>query len=74
MFRRVLYENWHEVIPVIAFVLTFTVFLVAFVRALLMRKDRATALSLLPLDDLPVKPAPKPCEGDSPDDCSSQTQ
>ncbi len=61
MFRRVLYENWHDVIPIVAFVLTFAVFLIALIRALLMRKDTVVAMSLLPLDDAPVAPvAPVP--------------
>lgn len=51
MFRRVLYENWHNLVPVVAFFLTFAVFMVALIRALLMRKDTASAMSLLPLDD-----------------------
>lgn len=51
MFRRVLYENWHNLVPVVAFFLTFAVFMVALIRALLMRKDIASAMSLLPLDD-----------------------
>lgn len=57
MFRRVLYENWHDVVPIVAFVLTFAVFVVAFIRALLMRKDTIDAMALLPLDDAPVAPA-----------------
>ncbi|CAN5838558.1 hypothetical protein BH11VER1_BH11VER1_35580 [soil metagenome] len=88
MFHRVLYENWHDLVPVIAFVLTFTVFLVAFIRALLMRKETVVAMSLLPLDDAPVASvaAPrsadagtvvsgnhrKPCEGNCTDCCCSK--
>lgn len=52
MFHRVLYENWHGLVPVVAFVLTFAVFLAALIRAILMRKDTASAMSLLPLDDM----------------------
>ena len=52
MFHRVLYENWHNLVPIVAFILTFAVFLVAFIRALLMRKDTVAAMALLPLDDM----------------------
>ena len=51
MFSRVQYEDWHTVIPVIAFALTFTVFLFFTVRAIRMRRVNAEALSQLPLDN-----------------------
>jgi hypothetical protein len=51
MFRRVVIDSWHDWAPYAAFAITFTVFVVAFVRTLLMRKDRADALARLPLDD-----------------------
>ena len=50
MFKRILYENWHSLVPLIAFVLTFAVFIIAFVRALLMKKDQVTHMATLPLD------------------------
>lgn len=73
MFRRVLYENWHDLVPVVAFCFTFSVFVIAFIRALLMRKETVMAMSLLPLDDTPAAPDPEkvgaiaplhePCQG-----------
>mgnify|MGYP003519531558 CR=1 FL=1 len=51
MFRRVITDSWHDWAPYAAFAITFAVFAVAFVRTLLMRKDRADALARLPLDD-----------------------
>ena len=50
MFKRILYENWHSLVPLIAFVLTFAVFIVAFVRTLLMKKDQVKHMATLPLD------------------------
>lgn len=85
MFRRVLYENWHDLVPVVAFILTFSVFVVAFIRALLMRKETVAAMSLLPLDDTPVAPVPavekagagtahhEPCQGNCTDCRCSRT-
>lgn len=51
MFSRVHYEPWHTVLPVIAFILTFSVFLGFLVRALRMNRTRAEVMSSLPLHD-----------------------
>lgn len=51
MYRRVLYENWHSIVPMVAFAVTFTVFAFAVIRALVMRKDKADAMAAKPLDD-----------------------
>jgi hypothetical protein len=55
MFSRVQYEHWHTIIPMVAFALTFTVFVYFFVRALRMQRTKADAMSNLPLenDDTP---------------------
>lgn len=58
MFRRVFYENWHAMVPVTAFVLTFGVFLVASVRAMLTRKEQADRMAWLPLAEEGLEPAP----------------
>ena len=60
MYSRVLYENWHSVVPVVAFAVTFTVFTIALMRSLVMRKDKADAMAGKPLDDgkLPENPNP----------------
>lgn len=57
MYRRVLYENWHSIVPVVAFGVTFTIFSFAFIRALLMRKDKAGEMAAKPLDDGPSPPS-----------------
>lgn len=51
MYSRVLYESWHSIVPVVAFVVTFTVFVSAFTRSLVMRKDKADEMAAKPLDD-----------------------
>jgi hypothetical protein len=51
MYRRVLYENWHSIVPMVAFAVTFTVFTLALIRSLLMRKDKADEMAAKPLDD-----------------------
>jgi hypothetical protein len=51
MYRRVLYENWHSIVPMVAFAVTFTVFTFACIRSVLMRKDKADEMAAMPLDD-----------------------
>jgi hypothetical protein len=51
MYSRVLYEPWHSIVPIVAFVVTFTVFTFAFIRSVVMRKDTADAMAAKPLDD-----------------------
>ena len=51
MYRRVLYENWHSIVPMVAFAVTFTVFTFACIRSMLMRKEKADEMAAKPLDD-----------------------
>jgi len=55
MFRRVFYENWHAIVPIISFVLTFGVFLTATIRTLLTSREHVRHMEELPLDE-PAKP------------------
>lgn len=57
MFRRIIHEHWHDLVPVIAFILTFAVFIVAFIRALLARKEVVAHMAALPLDEPLLTPA-----------------
>ena len=50
MFKRVVYEDWMDILPIIAFVLTFAVFVFVFIRALRMQKDEAARMAHLPVD------------------------
>ena len=51
MFKRILHEEWATVVPIIAFAFTFTIFIVALVRSLRMKKEAREHLSSLPLED-----------------------
>ena len=50
MYKRIIYENWHAIIPLIAFATTGVVFAVMSVRGMLLRKDKAEHMSRLPLE------------------------
>lgn len=56
MFKRVIYEDWQTLVPIIAFVLTFSVFLIQVLRALLIKRPQAERLASLPLADETIKP------------------
>ena len=51
MFKRVIYEDWQTLVPIIAFVLTFSVFLIQVLRALLIKRPHAERLASLPLGE-----------------------
>lgn len=51
MFKRIFHEDWTAVVPIIAFVLTFTFFMVMMVRAARMKKAQREHMASLPLDD-----------------------
>jgi len=50
MFKRVLYEEWHWIVPIISFILTFGVFLFFVVRAMRLNCSEAGRMASLPLD------------------------
>lgn len=51
MFKRILYDDWTGVIPVISFWLTFGVFIAICIRTLLLRKATVNELEQLPLKE-----------------------
>jgi len=57
MFKRVIYEDWASIVPIISFVLTFGVFAFATIRALCLSKSRCQDLADIPLRD--SNPEPK---------------
>ena len=61
MFKRLELEAWHEIIPFLAFFLTFAVFLTVTFRALFLHRESASRLAALPLerDRDPVTPRQK---------------
>lgn len=50
MYKRIIYENWHLVVPVISFATTVLVFGIMTLRGMLLRKDKARHMSRLPLE------------------------
>lgn len=63
MFKRIIYENWTLWVPIIAFILTFGVFVFIFVRSVLMKKETADRLAALALED--ESPPEPPANDDS---------
>lgn len=51
MWKRIIYAEWTDVVPYLAFFLTFGVFLILATRALLMKKSQARRMAELPLQD-----------------------
>lgn len=49
MFKRIIYDDWTSIIPLISFWLTFGVFLAITVRALVMKKSTVHHMEDLPL-------------------------
>lgn len=49
MFKRLILEEWQMVIPVVAFILTFAVFLVLSAKAILLGKKQSEHMASLPL-------------------------
>ena len=50
MFKRITYEEWHSAAPIIAFILTFAVFVFFIVRALRLQREDAGRMAALPLE------------------------
>ena len=53
MFKRIIYDDWTGIIPIISFWLTFGVFIAICIRALLLKKARIEAMKQLPLEEDP---------------------
>ena len=51
MFKRVVHEDWVSIVPMIAFGILFLVFIIATIRALILRPAERERMSQLPLDD-----------------------
>ncbi|MEM1222457.1 MAG: hypothetical protein AAGH40_06805 [Verrucomicrobiota bacterium] len=51
MFKRIIYDNWTSIIPLISFWLTFGVFLMITFRACLMKKKQVRYMEQMPLED-----------------------
>lgn len=53
MFKRLIYEDWMAIVPIISFVATAGVFLFTTIRALCLPKHRCEHLASLPINDRP---------------------
>lgn len=51
MFKRILYEEWTNVVPILSFCFTFGVFLAITLRALFLKKDFVNQMGQLPLEE-----------------------
>ncbi|MGB0372866.1 MAG: hypothetical protein ACPGN3_16155 [Opitutales bacterium] len=49
MFKRIILEEWHSILPIAGFVVTAGTFLVLAIRALLMQRSELNALAEIPL-------------------------
>ena len=61
MFKRIIYDEWTTIVPLISFWFTFSVFLAITLRAYLLRRKTVEHLEHLPLQDddshQPAQPA-----------------
>ena len=51
MFSRVTHEDWTNIVPMIAFVVMFTVFLITTIRALRLKPEERERLATMPLNE-----------------------
>lgn len=51
MFKRIIHEEWTNIVPMIAFAVMFTVFLVTTIRAIRLQPKERKRLASLPLQD-----------------------
>ncbi len=51
MFKRVILEDWANIVPMIAFGVLFTVFLLTTLRAIRLKPDERKRMADLPLND-----------------------
>lgn len=51
MFKRIIYEDWTSLVPIISFLFTFGVFLAICLRAFFLKKDKIRHMKNLPLED-----------------------
>jgi hypothetical protein len=50
MYKRIIYEHWHVIVPIISFITTVTVFGIMTLRGMLLKKEKAHRMSNLPLE------------------------
>jgi hypothetical protein len=50
MYKRIIYEHWHVIVPALSFATTLAFFGLMSIRALFLRKEKAEKMSRLPLE------------------------
>ena len=50
MFKRLVFENWVDILPIVGFVVTVAVFILVVIRTVRMKQDRVEHMANLPLD------------------------
>ncbi len=56
MFKRVLVEEWAQIIPFVSFFIFFTVFILITIRTMRLGKNERSRLARMPLEDQSVNP------------------
>lgn len=51
MFKRIIYDNWTEIIPIISFWITFSIFIAIVIRSIFMKPTEAKRMGHMPLQD-----------------------
>lgn len=51
MFKRIIYDEWTGIVPIISFWLTFGVFIAICIRALMLKKSNVEEMKQLPLEE-----------------------
>lgn len=51
MFKRIIHEDWIVIVPIVAFVLTFSFFIVVLIKAIAMKQEKRNHLASLPLSE-----------------------
>jgi hypothetical protein len=51
MFKRIIHEDWVSIIPMIAFGVLFTVFLITTIRAIRLKPKERERMGSMPLDE-----------------------
>lgn len=51
MLQRIIHEDWIVLVPIVAFVLTFSFFIGVLIKAVAMKQDKRNHLASLPLSD-----------------------
>lgn len=50
MYKRIVLEEWQNLVPLFSFAVTFGIFACAVIRAVFLKKERADRLSRLPFE------------------------